>query len=142
LDKYLIDVNLLVALTDREHIHYERAMGWLDRQGHRDWGVCAFTEAGFLRVVTNPKAGSYSMAEAIELLRRLKGRPGYRYWPVGVEWISLAAPFLERVFGHQQITDACLLGLAIRGGGVLVTMDKGIQFLAGATYKDHVLVLE
>jgi len=44
-------------------------------------------------------------------------------------------------FGHQQITDAYLLGLAIKQGGVLVTFDKAIQFLAGAEYGKNVLVL-
>ena len=57
-------------------------------------------------------------------------------------WATLAAPFRERVFGHQQITDAYLLGLAVREGGVLVTMDKAIRYMAGTQYGKHVLVLE
>jgi hypothetical protein len=34
-----------------------------------------------------------------------------------------------------------LLGLAVKGGGVLVTMDKAIQYLAGVKYRENVLVL-
>jgi hypothetical protein len=67
--------------------------------------------------------------------------PGYRYWPITAGWATLAAPFIERVYGHQQITDAYLLGLAIKENGVLVTLDKAIQFMAGARYSKHVLVL-
>jgi toxin-antitoxin system PIN domain toxin len=142
LTKYLADVNVLVALTDRDHIHHQEVMNWFDHQGHRDWGVCAFTQAGFLRLMTNPTVGAYSVGEATEMLIRLSGRPGYRFWPITDDWVTLTDPFLERVFGHQQITDACLLGLAVQEAGVLVTMDKAIKYLAGARYGDHVLVLE
>ena len=31
--------------------------------------------------------------------------------------------------GHQQVTDACLLGLAIRRGGMLATLDQRIAGL-------------
>jgi uncharacterized protein len=142
LNKYLADVNVLVALTDRDHIHHQSVIRWFDRDRHRDWGVCAFTQAGFLRVTTNSKSGAYSVGEATEMLVRLSERPGYRYWPITSDWVALAAPFLERVFGHQQITDAYLLGLAVKEGGVLVTMDKAIRHMAGVQYSDHVLVLE
>jgi hypothetical protein len=39
------------------------------------------------------------------------------------------APFSGRLLGHQQISDAFLLGLAIHRKGVLVTLDRGIQTL-------------
>ena len=57
-------------------------------------------------------------------------------------WVSLAKPFQERLFGHQQITDAYLLGLAVRESGVLVTLDKAIRYMAGPKYAKHLLVLE
>ena len=139
--KYLADVNVLIALTDEEHIHHERVMRWFNTSGHRDWGVCAFSEAGFLRVVSNPKAGGRTVESATALLVKLSHYDGYRFWPISEGWASLVAPFGERVFGHQQITDAYLLGLAIKQGGVLVTFDKAIQFLAGAEYGKNVLVL-
>jgi uncharacterized protein len=42
---------------------------------------------------------------------------------------------LERagtISGHQQITDAYLLGLAIAHGGTLATFDRGVLGLRGA----------
>jgi toxin-antitoxin system PIN domain toxin len=140
--KYLADVNVLIALTDDGHIHHERATQWFDTSGHHDWGVCAFVEAGFLRIMANPKVGSHSIEEATEALAILIHHPGYRFWPITDDWARLAAPFLERVFGHQQITDAYLLGLAVKEGGVLVTMDTAIKYLAGNQYSKNVLVLE
>jgi toxin-antitoxin system PIN domain toxin len=140
--KYLADINVLIALTNKNHTHHMIATKWFDASGNHDWGVCAFTEAGFLRVMTNPKVGARSVQDATEILAALSRHAGYRFWPLTDGWASLAAPFCERVFGHQQITDAYLLGLAVKENGVLVTMDKAIQYLAGAEYGKHVLVLE
>jgi predicted nucleic acid-binding protein len=117
-------------------------MHWLYGVGRHDWGVCALTAAGFLRLSTNPKLRSASIEEASEVLAALIDHPGYRFWPINDDWATLAAPFIERVFGHQQITDAYLLGLVIQEDGILVTMDKAIRFLAGPQYSKNVLLLE
>jgi toxin-antitoxin system PIN domain toxin len=138
---YLLDVNVLIALAEPTHIHHRAVMKWFNTPG-LDWGLCAFSEAGFLRVATNPKAGSYSVEEATVLLAGLANHPGYRFWPVSAGWSIISEPFRDRVFGHQQITDAYLLGLAIKEHGVLVTMDKAIKFLAGERFSKHLLVLE
>jgi hypothetical protein len=92
-------------------------------------------------VAANPKTGAHSVEESASVLATLTKHPGYRFWPISAGWSTLAAPFQERVFGHQQITDAFLLGLAVKENGVLVTMDKAIQYLAGAEYSKNVLVL-
>jgi len=132
----------LISLIDKNHVLHTKAIQWFDASGHRDWGVCAFTEAGLLRLLANPKIGSLSAEEATEVLAALINHPGYRFWPIEDDWATLAAPFIERVFGHQQITDAYLLGLAVKQEGVLVTMDKAIKYLAGTRYSKNVLVLE
>jgi hypothetical protein len=76
------------------------------------------------------------------MLALLISRPGYRYWPIASEWSVLAAPLKDRLFGHQQVTDAYLLGLAVKENGVLVTLDRAISYLAGPEYRRNLLVLE
>ena len=139
--KHLLEVNVLIALTEPRHVHHQTVMRWFNTRG-LDWGLCAFTEAGFLRVASNPIAASYTVVESTQVLASLTRHPGYRYWPITTDWVTVVAPFRERVFGHQQVTDAYLLGLAIKEKGVLVTLDKAIKFLAGAQYSKNVLVLE
>ena len=139
--KYLLDVNILIALTETEHVHHPMVMKWFNSPG-LDWGLCAFSEAGFLRLTTNSRSGSNTVEESIDVLAILESHPGYRYWPITVGWLTLAAPFRERIYGHQQITDAYLLGLAIKENGILVTLDKAFKFLAGEQYSKHLLVLE
>jgi hypothetical protein len=88
------------------------------------------------------QASQCTTAEAADILRELATRPGYCYWPITDSWNTLTAPFADRIFGHQQVMDAYLLGLAIKNDGVLVTFDKAIRFLAGAEFSRNLLVLE
>jgi uncharacterized protein len=140
--KHLLDVNVLIALTDSGHVHHKLVRRWFDTAGHRNWGACALAEAGFLRVAANPKAGALSVEEANWALAKLTQHPGYHFWPMSAGWIALVEPFRERVYGHQQITDAYLLGMAVKEGGVLVTLDKAVRYLAGEKHRGNVLVLE
>ncbi len=139
--RHLLDVNLLIALTERGHANYKTAWKWFETPGLK-WGLCAFSEAGYLRITSNPSVGGYSIAEAAHVLAVLTSRTGYRYWPISCGWASLIEPFREKVYGHQQVTVAVLLGLAIQENGVLVTLDKAMKHLAGPKYSKNVLVLE
>lgn len=138
---YLLDINVLVALIDDSHTHHYLVIKWFDSLKGSAWGVCTLTEAGFLRVMTRPSTGCLSLEQATEALGRLALQPGYRFWALAEEWSSLSAPFRGRVFGHQQITDALLLGLAVREAGIFVTLDKAVAHLAGRPYAGNLLVL-
>ena len=139
--RYLLDVNILIALTEQGHMHHRTAMKWFNTPG-LDWGLCAFSEAGLLRVTANSNVGKVSVWEASEILKALKKHSGYCYWPITADWSVLVKPFRERIYGHQQITDAYLLGLAIKEDGVLVTLDKAFKVLAGEQHSKNVQVLE
>jgi toxin-antitoxin system PIN domain toxin len=139
--KHLLDVNVLVALFDPGHVDHRVVARWFSSPGLQ-WGLCAFSEAGFLRVSTNSAAGNRTLEQAADVLRSFSNDPFYRYWPIKAGWNSLAEPFQDRVYGHQQVTDAYLLGLAILENGVLVTLDKAIRSMAGPRNAKHLLVLE
>lgn len=144
--RHLLDLNVLIALTEPGHDQYRKAQEWFITSGHDSWGVCPLTEAGFVRVTTNPsfRPGPRSLELAIAILQALKGRPGY--WYRGIEtnegWVAITFPFARRIFGHQQVRDAYLLGLAIKDDGVLVSFDRRLKHLAGAEYSRNLLVLD
>jgi toxin-antitoxin system PIN domain toxin len=140
----LLDLNVLIALTDPEHKHHQKARNWFTSSGRERLGICSLTEAGFLRVTTNPafRPGPRTLEQAIAILQVLKGRDDYWYCPIDESWVTLTARFASRVRGHQQVTDAYLLGLAIKEKGLLVTFDKGIQYMAGAEFSQNVLLLQ
>jgi predicted nucleic acid-binding protein len=54
----LLDVNVLVALFDPDHVHHEVAHDWFADNGPRGWATCPLTESGFVRVVSNPSYGT------------------------------------------------------------------------------------
>jgi len=142
--QYLLDVNVLIALTDDEHSDSERAHLWRASIGKDEWVVCPLTETGYNRFEANPATGfpEGSVKRAVEVLARLAKLPGYRFWPMTYGWAPLTAPFASRIFGHQQVTDAYLLGLAIKENGVLVTFDRGLKYLAGSEFRENLLILE
>lgn len=133
---------MLIALTEPAHVHHGAAQRWFTGQPALSWGVCPLTEAGFVRVTTNPsfRPVPRSIGQAVAILQMLRDYPGYSFWEIDESWITLTAPFAARISGHLQVTDAYLLGLAIRNKGILVTFDKGVEMLAG-TFRNHVLVL-
>jgi hypothetical protein len=51
--------------------------------------------------------------------------------------------FRARLVGHQQVTDACLLSLAIRHKGKLATFDHGLLALLApnAPETQHVVII-
>ncbi len=140
----LLDVNVLIALSEPGHEFFQKAQEWFISSGKDDWGVCPLTEIGFIRITTNPSffPGPRTHEEATVILAEFANRPGYRYWPLTEGWATLTAPFESRIAGHQLVTDAYLLGLAIKENGVLVTFDRGIKYMAGREFTRNVLVLD
>jgi uncharacterized protein len=141
----LLDVNVLIALTEPGHTHYQRAQNWFDAVRSGTWGICPLTEVGFIRLTTNPRfiAGARSVAMATAILQTLKGHPDYIYLGNDKGWVELTARFSRRIVGHQQVTDAYLLGLAIDADAVLVTFDRGIrEGLAKPEYSQNIFVIE
>jgi hypothetical protein len=146
---YLLDLNVLIALVDSGHQHYQKTQNWFISSGKDHIGLCPLTEAGFLRITTNPayRPAPRTIEEAIAILQVLKKHPRFAhplfgYWEINKSWVEVTAPFAVRISGHRQITDAYLLGLAIKENGVLVTFDQGIKRMAGAEFSQNVLLLQ
>lgn len=76
------------------------------------------------------------------ILQVLDKRDDYWYCAIHESWATLTAPFAARIFGHQQVTDAFLWGLAMKEKAVLVTFDKGVQAMARTEFSRNVLILE
>jgi toxin-antitoxin system PIN domain toxin len=140
----LLDVNVLIASVDEGHVAYKTVHAWLRESAERHWATCPLTQAGFVRIISNRRfhEQAVTVAEAFELLAAITQRPGHRFWPIDITLAEAVQPLQERLFGHRQVTDAYLLGLAIRNKGRVVTLDRGIETLAGESYRQHVTVLE
>ncbi len=116
---FLLDADVLIALTAREHVHHERATRWA--MGIDSFAVCPIVEGALIRFVIRLGA---TTAEAHESLRLLRLRPGYEFWP---DTLSFTQVRLDHVRGHRQVPDAYLASLAAsRQSGVLATLDEAL----------------
>ena len=46
----LLDVNVLIALLDADHLHHARASAWLSANIAAGWASCAITQNGCVRI--------------------------------------------------------------------------------------------
>ena len=128
---YLLDTNLLIALLWPSHERHDLALKWFTRHRAKGWATCPFTQAGFVRIVANPafSRDAVQPREAIQVLSANTAAKDHAFWPDELPLAESVAFTGVRLLGHQQVTDAYLLGLAIRRGGVLATLDQRIAAL-------------
>lgn len=84
-----------------------------------------------MRLLSNPafSPDALTPADAIALLRSNLAHPTHQFWPDDLGLLDAMASCEGRITGHQQITDAYLLGLALHRKGKLVTLDSSIVSL-------------
>lgn len=127
----LLDVSVLVALAWPNHVHHRAAHRWFERAARAGWATSSIVELGFVRVSSNARviASAVTPQEAAALLRRITALPHHRFWADDVRFAESPEVALARVAGHQQVTDAHLVGLAVRHGGRMATFDRGVRAL-------------
>ncbi len=141
----LLDVNVLVALFDPDHVHHDLAHDWFADQRAHGLATCPLTENGFIRVLTNVAYRSPAPRpdEVVERLHAFRASGEHHFWTdrVSLTDSKLFKPAFVR--GHRQLTDIYLLGLAKHAGGSLATFDRTIPLaaVAGAT-RSTLLVIE
>lgn len=130
---HLLDTNLLIASFWPSHRHYSKAAAWFDRERSKGWATCPLTEAGFVRILSNPGFSDDALviADAIRTLKVNTAAADHLFWPDELPFADAVAFSGSRLLGHQQTTDAYLLGLALHRGGALATLDRGVSSLVG-----------
>jgi toxin-antitoxin system PIN domain toxin len=139
----LLDVNVLLALLDSDHVDHGRAHDWLDDEIGAGWASCAITENGFVRIISQPRYPSpVSPTEAIALLSRACDGGHHEFWSCDVSVLDARIVDSSRLHGPRQVTDAYLLALAASHDGRFVTFDPSLSLASvhGAT-EDHLTVL-
>jgi hypothetical protein len=127
----LLDVNVLVALLWPAHESYGRAQRWFSQNAHQGWVTCPMTQAGFVRIASNPAFSRHAVSpsDALEVLSASLRHPAHRFWTDDINITDALAGFGRRLLGHRQITDGYLLALASHKKGRLVTFDKSLASL-------------
>lgn len=124
----LLDVNVLVALFDPDHVHHEAAHRWFGARREEGWATCPITENGLLRILSNPAYGARPETRG-SIVRRLAdfcASGGHAFWPDEISFREAALFSWAASVAHQSLTDVYLLALARHRKGRLATFDRRI----------------
>ena len=145
----LLDVNVLVALFEEEHIHHQSVHRWFAHRGFAAqpgpvWTSCPLTVNGCVRVLCRSRFGAPRLtpSNAAGRLRRFCQSTNHEFWQDDLSLLDESRFHLTHAAGPKQLTDAYLLALAVSRGQQFATLDRSIAWsaVAGAT-ADALVVL-
>jgi uncharacterized protein len=139
---YLLDVNVLLALSMPTHQHHLAATEWFDEADFM-WATTPVTEAGYVRLAINPRITGYPVttAQAVGALHELRATPGHLFV---VDDTSLAYPVvnLGPLAGTKQVTDFHLVNLAAQKDLRLATFDGSLLRSLAEADRGHVFEID
>jgi uncharacterized protein len=139
----LLDVNVLIALLDADHLHHACAAAWLAANIRAGWASCAITQNGCVRIMSQPGyPNALPAAGVAQRLREATQAEHHVFVPGDISLLDMQHFDADQLLGHRQVTDAWLLGLAVQHGLRFVTFDGAmpLRVVRGAT-AEHLVVL-
>ena len=139
----LLDVNVLIAWLDAAHIHHQRASQWLEQSLHHGWASCPLTQNGCLRIMAQPAyPQALPLAAVAQRLGQAAATPAHLFIADDYSLLDADSLHWPQLLGHRQVTDAYLLGLAVRHGCRFVSFDARVNLAAVPGAKaEHLWVL-
>jgi uncharacterized protein len=142
--RYLLDVNVWIALLDEAHAFHAQALAFIQRRRLKV-ATCALVENGVIRVLNLPgysRLGPVGFEVVARKLDEICAGLDHEHWPCDVSICTPGVVIWPRVLGHNQITDVYLLALAVAHGGCLATLDHRVALstVEGASGR-HLLLL-
>ncbi|MGB3330485.1 MAG: TA system VapC family ribonuclease toxin [Thermomicrobiales bacterium] len=125
--RYLPDVNVLVALIDGAHEHFERAQRWFLADQDSEWIISPLVQLGVIRVGSNPAFGPAARPhEVVESLRSVLDQRQCTFVADDLDALDPGSLDHRAIATHNQVTDVYLVALAARHGAALATFDRKI----------------
>lgn len=122
---WLLDSNVLIALSWPKHPFHQRASHWFTGIGEDRFATCPVTEGSLLRLRMRFAVDKSPIA-AWGTLNAFQEHPKHIFWPDNFSYTEIDP---QRLTGHNQVTDAWLAELAKRKGGKLATLDEPLSAL-------------
>src|SRR4029077_18870093 len=123
--KYLLDVNVRVALGFLQHEFHERVASWVHTLASREipeLATCSITELGFVRVLAQAPQYGFTVAHARTLLLRLKTGNSLRFTFIPDDHDVSHIPAWVKT--AKQTTDGHLAQLTKAKSAILATLDE------------------
>lgn len=124
--RFLLDINVLIALIDPAHVQHDTAHMWFEAKGQKAWATCPLTENGVVRIVGHARYPNFpgSPAAVAELLASFRQLPGHEFWPDDVSLFDREHVNTTRLLDSAHVTDSYLLALARAHNGQLASFDQ------------------
>jgi toxin-antitoxin system PIN domain toxin len=127
----LLDVNVLIALHDRDHVHHTRAAQWLEANIQAGWASCPLTQNGCLRIMSQPGYGQPQPLPALmAMLHQSTSTTFHAFWSDDISLLDAKRFRHAHMHSPRQLTDLYLLALAVKNQGRLVSLDLRIPLSA------------
>lgn len=138
----LLDINVLIALHDCDHVHHARAAEWFEAHSAQGWASCPLTQNGFLRIMSQT---GYSNPQPLSLLLHMlqssTQTPFHQFWPDDISLLDQSSFQQTHIHSSRQLTDLYLLGLAVKNQACLLSFDQRIPLSAVQHAKPENLVI-
>ena len=125
----LLDVNVLIALVDPQHVHHEPSHRWFQAHGGHGWATCPLSQNPLLQFLGNPHYPNSSGGRVVvmSLRQELLAHPTHVFWPDALSWEAAGVFKAEALLHHRQITNTYLLALAVHHQRRLVSFDRRLS---------------
>jgi hypothetical protein len=129
---FLLDVNVLIALIDPDHVAHDDSHRWFGSREATAWATCPIVENGVIRIVGHPRYPNSpgSPAFVAEILVKLRKLPGHVFWPDDLSLVGSGDVDSAKILTPAQVTDTYLLALAKAHRGQLATFDRKLSTAA------------
>lgn len=127
----LLDVNVLLALLDSDHVDHVFAREWLHSEITAGWASCSVTQNGFVRIVSQARYPSpVAPAQAIARLAAASTSAHHQFLASSVSILESGTVNPTKILSSRHVTDVFLLALATAHNSRLVTFDRSIPLSA------------
>jgi hypothetical protein len=127
----LLDVNVLIALLDADHVQHTRTRDWFRAHAKRGWASCPLTQNGCIRIMSLPAyPNPVPTSAVIERLAAATRHPSHEFWADDCSLLDPGVVHADRVHGPKQVTDVYLLALAVKHQGQFTTFDGKVPVSA------------
>jgi len=137
---FLMDVNLLIALSWRTHVFHSQSQAWFTANRNRGFRTCPITQAGFVRVSSTPSFLKPPIVPrvALSVLNLITELSEHDFWHDDLN-LTDALDNNWPLTGHRQVTDAYLIALAKSKQGIIATLDRGLLAIGGTDAVECIL---
>jgi hypothetical protein len=132
----LLDINVLIALLDPDHVAHARARSWLRGHAKAGWASCPITQNGCVRIMSQPAyPNPLPTGAVIGRLATASRHPKHAFWADDVSLLDSKVVDAKQIHRPRQVTDLYLLALAVHHEGTFATFDDRVTIAAVAQAK-------